>query len=238
MLENNERHLVTAAEAIVRSLPDNDTHTVASAAMDTQGNVHTGVNVFHFTGGPCAELVVIAAAAQALAGPLVTIVAVGDRDRGVLAPCGRCRQVLLDLHPDVAVILPLPGGDVRAEPIRDLLPRSYSAPEPASSPRIVYFNPRYYDSIASGQKTITIRHHDPIQAGSAVLVFDDGETIRRLSAQIESVESRRFDHLTNDEARQEDLPNADALRRALRTHYPNLEGHDVVAVATFHLVTV
>ncbi|MBC7593365.1 MAG: hypothetical protein H7288_05410, partial [Kineosporiaceae bacterium] len=45
-------------------------------------------------------------------------------------------------------------------------------------------------------------------------------------------------HLTNDEARQEDLPDADALRRALRTHYPNLEGHDVVAVATFHLVTV
>jgi len=69
VLENNERHLVTAAEAIVRSLPDNDTHTVASAAMDTQGNVHTGVNVFHFTGGPCAELVVIAAAAQALVGP-------------------------------------------------------------------------------------------------------------------------------------------------------------------------
>ncbi|TFC91940.1 cytidine deaminase [Cryobacterium sp. TMT3-29-2] len=156
MLENNERRLVTAAEAIARSLPDNDTHTVASAAMDTQGNVHTGVNVFHFTGGPCAELVVIAAAAQALAGPLVTIVAVGDHDRGVLAPCGRCRQVLLDLHPDVAVILPLPGGDVTAEPIRDLLPRSYSAPDLASGPRIVYFNPRYYDSIASGQKTVTI----------------------------------------------------------------------------------
>jgi len=122
---------MTAAESIVRSLPDNDTHTVASAAMDTKGNVHTGVNVFHFTGGPCAELVAIAAAAQAIAGPLVAIVAVGDRDRGVLAPCGRCRQVLLDLHPDVAVILPLPDGELTAEHISDLLPRSYSAPEPA-----------------------------------------------------------------------------------------------------------
>ena len=237
MLENNERRLVAAAEAIVRSLPDNDTHTVAAAAMDTQGDVHTGVNVFHFTGGPCAELVVIAAAAQALAGPLVTIVAVGDRDRGVIAPCGRCRQVLFDLHPDVAVILPLAGGDIAAEPIRDLLPRSYSAPGPSYGSRIVYFNPRYYDSIASGQKTITIRHHDPIQAGSAVLVFDDGDTLRRLDALIESVESRRFDHLSDNDARQEDLPDANTLRAALRTHYPDLEGHDVVDIATFHLVT-
>ncbi|MBC7760916.1 MAG: hypothetical protein H7201_03790 [Candidatus Saccharibacteria bacterium] len=85
---------MTAAEAIVRSLPDNGTHTVASAAMDTMGNGHTRVNVFHFTGGPCAELVVIAAAAQALAGPLVSIVAVGDRDRGVLAPRGRALRVV------------------------------------------------------------------------------------------------------------------------------------------------
>jgi len=237
VLENNERGLVTAAEAIVQALPDNDMHTVAAAAMDTHGNFHTGVNVFHFTGGPCAELVVIAAAAQALAGPLVTIVAVGDRDRGVIAPCGRCRQVLLDLHPDVAVILPHPSGGVTAEPIRDLLPRNYSAPEPSAGPRIVYFNPRHYDSIASGQKTITIRHHDPIQPGSAVLVFDDGDTIRRLDARIESVESRRFDHLSDDDARREDLPDADALRGALRTHYPHLEGHDVVDVATFHLGT-
>jgi cytidine deaminase len=55
---------------------------VASAAIDTLDNVHTGVNVFHFTGGPCAELVAIAAAAQAIAGPLITIVAVpSSRDK-------------------------------------------------------------------------------------------------------------------------------------------------------------
>lgn len=94
---------------------------------------------------------------------------------------------------------------------------------------------------AMGQKETkvgdAIRHHDPIQAGSAVLVLDDGNTIRRLNAQIESVESRRFDHLSNDDARQEDLPDAGAFRGALRTHYPDLEGHDVVDEATFHPVT-
>ncbi|GAA3879616.1 hypothetical protein GCM10022381_22370 [Leifsonia kafniensis] len=237
MLQINERRLVAAAEAIVRSLPDNDTHTVASAAMDIRGTIHTGVNVFHFTGGPCAELVAIAAAAQALAGPLATIVAVGNRDRGVLAPCGRCRQVLLDLHPDVTVILPNPAGDPIAEPIRNLLPHSYVAPERTDGSRIVYFNPRYYDSVVSGRKTITVRFGEPIQVGSAVFVFEDEHVVRHLSAEIESVESLRFDQLSHEDAHHEDLPNADALRRLLRTHYPNIENHDLVDVARFHSVS-
>jgi cytidine deaminase len=133
VLENQERRLVSIAEEIVRSLPHDDTHTVAAAAMDNRGNVHTGVNVFHFTGGPCAEVVTIAAAAQALAGLLVTIVAVGDRDRGVISPCGRCRQILLDLHPDVAVIVPLKDGELAARTVRDLLPLSHSLPEAAEA---------------------------------------------------------------------------------------------------------
>jgi len=130
VLQNNERRLVEAAEAAVRSLPDGDTHTVAAAAMDTQGRVFTGVNVSHFTGGPCAELVAVGAAAAANAGPLLTIVAVGDRDRGVLAPCGRCRQVLLDLHPEVFVVVPTEDAGLMARPIRDLLPYSYVATHP------------------------------------------------------------------------------------------------------------
>lgn len=235
---NNERRLVTAAEAVVSSLPDNDTHTVASAAMDTHGNVHTGVNVFHFTGGPCAELVTIAAAAAAAAGPLTTIVAVGNGGRGVIAPCGRCRQVLLDLHPDVAVIVPQASGDLTAEPIRYLLPHSYVPSTRPEVSRIVYFNPRYYDSVVSGRKTITVRYGEPIQAGSAVFLFEDGENNRRLTAQIESVKSRRFDQLSLDDALQEDLPDADALRRLLRKHYPDIGSQDLVYVARFHSVSV
>src|SRR5699024_11401305 len=88
------------------SLRANAHHTVASAAMDTTDRIHTGVNVNHFTGGSCAEIVAIGTAAAAGAGPLVTIAAVGDRDRGVLSPCGRCRHVILDLHPDAPLIPP------------------------------------------------------------------------------------------------------------------------------------
>src|SRR5690606_24277356 len=105
-LSDSERRVIAAAKELVRSLGPDANRTVAAAAMDTSGRIHTGVNVHHFTGGPCAELVVIGAAAAANAGPLVTIAAVGDRNRGVLAPCGRCRQVLLDLHPDALVVVP------------------------------------------------------------------------------------------------------------------------------------
>jgi cytidine deaminase len=127
VLENNEDRLVAAAEAAVRTLRVGDVHTVAAAAMDAAGGIYTGVNVAHFTGGPCAELVVLGTAAAAGAAPLTLMVAVGDGDRGVLAPCGRCRQVLLDLHPDIRVVVPTGAGERTAVPVRDLLPYSYVA---------------------------------------------------------------------------------------------------------------
>jgi cytidine deaminase len=52
MLDASEQLLVDVAEGIVRSLPAGEIHTVAAAAMDVNGDIHTGVNVFHFTGGP------------------------------------------------------------------------------------------------------------------------------------------------------------------------------------------
>lgn len=127
VLTQTESRLVAAAQEVAGSLRADDVHTVAAAAMDDAGRIYTGVNVAHFTGGPCAELVVLGTAAAAGAGPLTTIVAVGDGGRGVLAPCGRCRQVLLDLHPEILAIVPTDAGPV-AKPVRDLLPFGYGAP--------------------------------------------------------------------------------------------------------------
>ena len=80
--------------------PRDEHHTVAAAARAADGRIVTGVNVYHFTGGPCAELVVIGVAASQGVGQLAEIVALGDRSRGVVTPCGRCQQVLSDYHPD------------------------------------------------------------------------------------------------------------------------------------------
>ncbi|MGW5372076.1 cytidine deaminase [Streptomyces sp. NPDC004009] len=119
-----DHELVEAAADVARTRCRGDDHTMAAAARARDGRIVTAVNAYHFTGGPCAELVVIGAAAAQGAYELETMVAVGDRDRGVVPPCGRCRQVLLDYFPALRVIVAGADG-LRAVPVPDLLPESY-----------------------------------------------------------------------------------------------------------------
>lgn len=119
---HTDHELVEAAAHVARTRCRGDNHTVAAAARARGGRIVTAVNAYHFTGGPCAELVLIGTAAAQGVYELDTIVAVGDRDRGVIPPCGRCRQVLLDYFPTLKVIV---GNNARAIPIPDLLPESY-----------------------------------------------------------------------------------------------------------------
>ncbi|OJD11643.1 hypothetical protein AJ78_07625 [Emergomyces pasteurianus Ep9510] len=55
--------LLTAANEILTRLPAQEDHTVVSAGLASDGRIFTGVNVYHFTGGPCAELVMLGNAA-------------------------------------------------------------------------------------------------------------------------------------------------------------------------------
>lgn len=119
-----DHELIEAAAHVARTRCRGDNHTMASAARAADGRIITAVNAYHFTGGPCAELVLIGAAAAQGAYALDTIVAVGDRDRGVVPPCGRCRQVLLDYFPALKVIVGK-GARTRAVPIAELLPETY-----------------------------------------------------------------------------------------------------------------
>ncbi|MFE2183949.1 cytidine deaminase family protein [Streptomyces sp. NPDC059455] len=119
-----DHDLVQAATRVTAARSRGDNHTVAAAARDRDGRIVTAMNAYHFTGGPCAELVVIGAAAAQGAYDLVTMVAVGDRGRGVIPPCGRCRQMMLDYFPDIRVIVGT-GERLRAVPVADLLPESY-----------------------------------------------------------------------------------------------------------------
>ncbi|MGA5150067.1 cytidine deaminase [Streptomyces griseoincarnatus] len=109
-----DEELVAAVAEVARTRCRGDNHTMAAAARAADGRIVTGVNAYHFTGGPCAELVVVGTAAAQGAYGLRTIVAVGDRDRGVVPPCGRCRQALLDYFPALEVVVPTPGGGLRA----------------------------------------------------------------------------------------------------------------------------
>jgi cytidine deaminase len=116
-----DAELVAAAQTTIDAAGDGRLHTVAAAVRDSAGGMHTGINLFHFTGGPCAELVALATATKTSSRSLRLIVAVGDAGRGVLAPCGRCRQVMLDQYPGIHVMLP----DSMVVSVADLLPESY-----------------------------------------------------------------------------------------------------------------
>jgi cytidine deaminase len=228
-----EKRVLDAAIEQARMLTGDSNHTVAAAAMDTAGRIYTGVNVYHFTGGPCAELVVLGEAASVGAGPLTTIVAVGDGGRGVIAPCGRCRQVLLDQHPDCLVIVPTAEGPT-AVPITQLLPYSYHFPD-ASPQRFVRFNPRYYDAVRDGSKTATTRFEDSNAVGPAWLLFEFDDGYRRLPGFVESIEAKRFDDITDADAQLEGCTVAAELQEGLRGHYPRIQNDSLVEVVRFRV---
>ncbi|MFE0418618.1 cytidine/deoxycytidylate deaminase family protein [Streptomyces tendae] len=119
-----DHELIEAAAHVARTRCRGDNHTMAAAARARDGRIVTAVNAYHFTGGPCAELVVVGAAAAQGVYELETIVAVGDRGRGVVPPCARYRQVLLDYFPGLGVIVG-DGDRVPAVPVTDLLPETY-----------------------------------------------------------------------------------------------------------------
>lgn len=123
-IQDVDHELIQAAAHVARTRCRGDNHTVAAAGRARDGRIVTAVNAYHFTGGPCAELVLVGAAAAQGVYELDTVVAVGDRDRGVVPPCGRCRQVLLDYFPDLKVIVG-EGDRVRSVLVTDLLPESY-----------------------------------------------------------------------------------------------------------------
>ncbi|KAL2857378.1 cytidine deaminase-like protein [Aspergillus pseudoustus] len=123
-LTAEEVALVETATSTINSIPLSEDYSVSSAALAADGRVFTGVNVYHFTGGPCAELVVLGVAAAAGASNLTHIVAVGNAGRGILSPCGRCRQILIDLQPGIHVIVGQNGSE-RSVPIAELLPSWY-----------------------------------------------------------------------------------------------------------------
>ncbi|BCS27920.1 cytidine deaminase family protein [Aspergillus puulaauensis] len=127
-LSAEEAALVETATATINSIPVSEDYSVASAARASDGRVFTGVNVYHFTGGPCAELVVLGVAAAAGAAQLTHIVAVANEQRGILSPCGRCRQALLDLQPDIQVIVGEEGSE-QSVAVAELLPFSYRQPD-------------------------------------------------------------------------------------------------------------
>jgi cytidine deaminase len=125
-LNEDELELVELARRTIDANTDagpgeDGVHTMGAAVLADDHRTFTGVNLYHFTGGPCAELVVLGAARAQGARHITCIVAVGNAGRGVVGPCGRDRQVFLDYYPTMRVIVPTPDGP-KSVLATDLLP--------------------------------------------------------------------------------------------------------------------
>mgnify|MGYP003302888136 CR=1 FL=1 len=97
-------------------------HTVGCALRCKNGKVYTGVNCDGIHGS-CAEYIVMGMAISAGEKEFDTIVAVHEKAiNSLLAPCGNCRQMLVEYCPDIKVILNDDEGNMRKVSAKDLLP--------------------------------------------------------------------------------------------------------------------
>ena len=117
--------LIGAAESLVgyrQISPDISVGGVAAALLTEDGKVFTGVSIDSACSlGFCAEHAAIASMIAAGESRIETIVAVGDGGRGVVPPCGRCREFISQLGHPTRVLLP----DGRSTGIDILLPEPW-----------------------------------------------------------------------------------------------------------------
>ncbi|MEK3731177.1 MULTISPECIES: cytidine deaminase [Paenibacillus] len=102
---------------------------VGAALLDAEGRVHLGCNVENAAYSPtnCAERTALhrAIADGHQPGSFQAIAIVGDTD-GPCAPCGVCRQVLVELcKPDMPVFLGNMKGDIQETTVSELLPGAF-----------------------------------------------------------------------------------------------------------------
>ncbi len=127
LLDELDKELINRAKEVIFKNFREGRHTVGSAVLCGSGKTYVGINIESCGFGPCAEQVALGCAFSNGETEAVRIVAVAKRDEGaiLLAPCGNCRQMLIDYSPNAQVIVPDEQGYPVKARISDLLPLSY-----------------------------------------------------------------------------------------------------------------
>ncbi|GFZ91395.1 ASCH domain-containing protein [Nesterenkonia alkaliphila] len=235
MITPELRRLVYAASEHVRRWNDDGDHTVAAALLTKTGQTVLGLNTYHFLGGPCGEIAALSNhAATCPDDPVVAVVAAYGGSGDVIAPCGKCRQILFDINPAIQCVVRGANG-LEAHTVEELLPFAYDW-KVADQPQRIYMWEGYEGSIRQGKKNQTIRIDDPFRPGPAQLVFEkDNGSVFTLDAYVTQVQTSTRDALTEEHALADGFANLDELHQALEHHYPELGVEDPVDVVTFTL---
>lgn len=233
MLSPNDRELVAAAKTHAKVATDDGNHTVAAALRLESGAIVLGVNTHHFLGGPCGEISALSnRAASRPDDPIRAVAAVHGPTDEVVAPCGKCRQVLFDLDPGIHAIVREANG-LTAHPIADLLPHAFDW-RAADAVQRLYMWEGYEQVIRSGAKRQTIRIDDPFRPGPAVVVFEkeSGEVVT-LPAAVDAVDTTTRADLSGEHAHRDGFADLHQLHAALDQHYPGLGVDDPVDIVSF-----
>lgn len=136
MLEENLRGLLAIARAARgRAYAPYSRYPVGAALLCGSGKIYPGCNVENaaYPVTMCAERTALGAAIAAGEREFLGMAVVAESERPV-PPCGMCRQALLELAPDMPVLLANLTGAERTTTPRELLPAGFVAadlvPEP------------------------------------------------------------------------------------------------------------
>ncbi len=116
--------MIESAMQVIEGNFDDGTyyHTVGSAVRCKNGKIYRGVNCDGIHGS-CAEYIAMGTAISAGEREFDTIVAVRDKaPNNIVAPCGNCRQMLIEYSPDIKVILNDDNNKMVKVDIKDLIP--------------------------------------------------------------------------------------------------------------------
>jgi cytidine deaminase len=129
MLRDPNGAAVAAARALISERAKEGRHHVAATVLTRSGQSYTAVNIDSVLGraAVCAEAVAIGMATTAEPDAEIVFVCAVNRRLVVIAPCGLCRELLLDYGPDAHVAVPSEGMEFTTRPLSDLMPDAYKA---------------------------------------------------------------------------------------------------------------
>ena len=125
----NEELIKIAIEAKNNSYSPYSHYKVGAALLTKDGRVFKGTNVENcgYTPANCAERSAFFSAISngAKRGGFAKIAIVGDSE-GIAYPCGVCRQVIVELAPDIEIICAKDETYYEVKSIQDLLPNAFT----------------------------------------------------------------------------------------------------------------
>lgn len=125
-ITEDDRELIKIALTKLENNYDEDkyNHTVGAAIKCKNGKIYSGVNCDGIHGS-CAEYITMGIAISEGEREFDTIVAVNySFPNKVIAPCGNCRQMMIEYCPDIKVILNDYENNLIKVGIKDILPFS------------------------------------------------------------------------------------------------------------------